>query len=165
MSVREHDLERRVRQAVDAYHDAFRTRDVEEMVGAFAPDGQVTAAPGTFRGRDEVRSIIRWAVDGSPVGVARDTGGTLVQGHTAVWEGEFSEQYDGIDCTYPIVEVYEFDEELKIVRKRDYYDKLGILHQIAADLPGPQGVIYRFLLQRVIDAGEKGLPRPGARGR
>jgi len=151
------DLDLGVRGAVKAYHEAFQARDVEAMVAAFAPNGQVTAAPGTFRGRDEVRELIQWAMDSSPVAALRDTGGIVVQGRTAIWEGEISERYDGIDYTYPIVEVYEFDDNLKIERKHNYYDKLAILRQIAAELTGVRGLIYRFLLDRVIDAGETGL--------
>jgi hypothetical protein len=47
----------------------------------------------------------------SPVAVVRDSGGTVVQRRTAIWEGKITERYDGIDYTYPIVEVYEFDND------------------------------------------------------
>jgi ketosteroid isomerase-like protein len=142
-----------VRAAVRAYHGAFEARDVDAIVAAFAPDGQVTASPGTFRGPEGLRVITQWAVDVSPTASVRDTGGTIVSGRTAIWEGEISERYDGIDYTYPIVEVFEFDEDLKIVRKHNYYDKLAILRQIATGLPGAKGMAYRLLL-RVISAGD-----------
>jgi hypothetical protein len=76
-------------------------------------------------------------VDVSPTAPVRDTGGTIVSGGTAIWEGEISEQDDGIEHAYPIVEVFEVDGDLKIMRKHKYYDKLAILRQIAAALPGP----------------------------
>lgn len=101
-------------------------------------------------------------MESSPVASVRDTDGTVVHGRTAIWEGEISEEYDGIPYTYPIVEVYEFDDDLTIERKHNYYDKLGILHQIARGMPGIRGLVYRFLLDRIIDAGETGLTR-GAR--
>ena len=153
----DHDLDHAVSGAVQAFHEAFQARDVEALVAAYASDGQLTSAYGTFRGRDEVRTVAQWAVDMSPVAVVRDTGGTVVQGRTAIWEGEITERYDGIDYTYPIVEVYEFDNDLKIERQHNYYDKLAILRQVAAGLRGVQGVVYRFLLERVINAGETGL--------
>ena len=161
MSVeQDHDLDQQVREAVQAFHQAFQDRDVGAMVATYAPDGQVTAAPGTFCGHEQVRTIAQWDVDTSPVATVRDTGGTVVHGHAAIWEGEITERYGDIDYTYPIVEVYEFDEGLKITRKHNYYDKLAILRQIAAQLPGVQGAVYRFLLDRVIDAGETGLTTP-----
>ena len=80
-------------------------------MAADAPDGQVTATPGTFRGHEQVRTIAQWDVDTSPVAVVRDTGGAVVHGSTAIWEGEITERYGDIDYTYPIVEVYEFDED------------------------------------------------------
>jgi len=49
--------------------------------------------------------------------------------------------------------VYEFDDELKIVRKHNYYDKLAILRQIATALPGAKGMAYRLLL-RILSAGD-----------
>jgi ketosteroid isomerase-like protein len=142
-----------VRAAVRAYHDAFEARDVDAIVASYAPDGQVTASPGTFRGPEALRTITQWAVDLSPTAVVRDTGGTTVSGRTAIWEGEISEGTDGIDFAYPIVEVFEFDADLKILRKHNYYDKLGILRQIGAELPGAKGVAYRLLL-RVLTAGD-----------
>ena len=154
------DVDQQVHEAVRAFHQAFQDRDVEAMVATYAPDGQVTAAPGTFRGHEEVRTIAQWDVDTSPVATVRDTGGTVVHGHAAIWEGQITERYGDIDYTYPIVEVYEFDDDLKITRKHNYYDKLAILHQIADRLPGIQGAVYRFLLDRVIDAGETGLTTP-----
>jgi limonene-1,2-epoxide hydrolase len=161
MSVEQgNDVDQQVREAVRAFHQAFQDRDVEAMVAAYALEGQVTAAPGTFRGHEEVRTIVQWAVDTSPVATLRDTGGTVVHGRTAIWEGEITERYGDIDYTYPIVEVYEFDDDLKIARKHNYYDKLAILRQIADRLPGIQGAVYRFLLDRVIDAGETGLTTP-----
>lgn len=153
----DHDLDRAVRETVQAFHEAFQARNVEALAAAFSPDAEFTAAPGTFRGRDEVRAVVQWSVDLSPIAVVRDTGGIVVQGRTAIWEGEIAERYEGIDYSYPIVEVYEFDDDLKIRRLHNYYDKLAILRQIAAGLHGVQGVIYRFLLQRVVDAGETGL--------
>jgi ketosteroid isomerase-like protein len=143
----------RVRAAVRAYHDAFEARDVDAIVAAFAADGQVTASPGTFRGPEGLRIITEWAVDVSLTASVRDTGGTIVSGRTAIWEGEISEQYDGIEYTYPIVEVFEFDGDLKIMRKHNYYDKLAILRQIATALPGAKGVAYRLLL-RVLSGGD-----------
>ena len=88
------------------------------------------------RGPEGLRIITEWAVDVSPTASVRDTGGTIVSGRTAIWEGEISEQDDGIEHTYPIVEVFEFGGDLKIMRKHNYYDKLAILRQIAIALPG-----------------------------
>ena len=44
---------------------------------------------------------------------------------------------------------------MKMHAQHDYYDKLAILHQIADPLPGIGGAVYRFLLDRVIDAGDR----------
>ena len=80
-------------------------------MAAYAPDGQVTAAPGTFREHEDVATFYRWATDTSAVAAVRDTGGIVVHGGTAIWEGEITERYGDIDYTYPIVEVYEFDDD------------------------------------------------------
>ncbi|MEZ5118241.1 MAG: nuclear transport factor 2 family protein [Candidatus Nanopelagicales bacterium] len=113
----DHELERQVRAAVQAAHDAFEARDVEATVGAYASDGQVTAAPGTFRGHEEVRRSRSGPWRAGRLPSVRDTGGTVVHGRTVIWEGEISEEYDGIAYTYPIVEMRGDD---------------GLAHRVAA---------------------------------
>jgi ketosteroid isomerase-like protein len=45
--LRQGELARRVEE----YRTAFQARDVEGMLELFADDAELTAAPGTFRGR------------------------------------------------------------------------------------------------------------------
>ena len=83
--LRQGELARRI----EDYRTAYQDRDVERMLTLFADDAELTAAPGTFRGKAAIRKFFEWDARISPAATIRDTGlGVLVVGRSVVWERE-----------------------------------------------------------------------------
>jgi hypothetical protein len=88
----------------------------------------------------------------------RDAGvGLLVDGQAAVSERVRSLTFEDIPYEERAATVFEFDDDGKIRRYRSYYDKLALMHQIAARYPGVRGWIFRKLTGYLVAQGRKGL--------
>lgn len=150
-----------VLRTIAEYRDAYQARDIDRMLSLFADDAELTLAPGTFRGKDEIRRVLEWDARLSPTASVRDAGvGVVVSGRKAVSERVITLTYDGIPYEEEAASVYELDEAGKIVRIRSYYDKLGLMERIASDYPGLQGRIFRALVGYLVAQGRKGLDVP-----
>ena len=76
-----------LRQRIEKYRSAYQNHDIDQILALFADNGEFTAAPGTFRGKAEVRRFLEWDASLSPTTIVRDSGvGVVVAGQTAVWE-------------------------------------------------------------------------------
>lgn len=143
---------------VEDYRDAYQARDVDRMLALFADDAELTAAPGTFRGKEAIRRFFEWDVRLSPTASVRRTGiGVLVAGQTAVTESVISETAEGIPYEVPSVAVFEFDGDNRIRRLRSYYDKLAIMDQVASGYPGLKGRFFRKQIGYLVALGTRGL--------
>lgn len=155
----ESELARRVEE----FSDAYQARDVDRLLALFTDDAEVTAAPGTFRGTDEIRRFFEWDVRLSPTASVRRTGiGVLVAGQRAVRESVIAATAEGIPYELPGLSVFEFESDGRIRRLRSYYDKLALLDRIASRYPGIKGRIFRRLTGYLVAQGEKGLERPSS---
>lgn len=149
-----------IRHKVEEYLAAYEARDVDRLLALFADDAEVTVAPGTFRG-DAIRKLYEWDAELSPTALVRDSGiGVVVSGRTAVCEHAISLTYRGTHYEEQAAKVFEFDGAAKIRRLHSYYDKLGVLEQIAAGYPGIQGRVFRLLIGYLVAQGRKGLDVP-----
>lgn len=146
---------------LEELRQAYLRRDIERLVELFADDGEVTAAPGTFRGKDAVRKFFSWDARLSPTVAVRDTGiGVLMAGRTAVWERVISLSYRGVPYDEDVTTVIEFGDDGLIRAYRSYYDKLAVLDRIASGLPGLRGWFVRRLTGYLVAQGRKGLDTP-----
>lgn len=147
-----------LQERLQQYRLAYEARDVDGMLALFTDDGEFTAAPGTFRGKAAVRRFLQWDATLSPTTTVHDTGiGVLVAGHTAVWERIISLSYKNVPYQERSVAIVEFDDDACITAFRSYYDKLNVLDQISAGLPGIYGWIMKKLVGVLVSAGSKGL--------
>lgn len=150
--------EERIREILEEYRAAYERRDRAALLGFFADDAVVTLAPGAFRGREGVAAVFDWDLrDTSRVRLRPLGVGLLVQGNVAVREVVFEAVWKGIRYEYPSLAVFEFDDDGKIRTYRAYYDKLGIAQRIAARSPGIQGRVFRFVVDRLVHEGERGI--------
>jgi hypothetical protein len=93
----------------------------------------------------------------------RDTGlGVLVAGRSVVWERQVSLTVQGVPVREDAVTVLEFDNAGLIREFRSYYDKLGMMNQIAAGLPGVYGWFTRKVVGFVVAQASKGLDTSSA---
>lgn len=151
--------DRDVEEVVERYRDAFDRRDVEAAIELFADDASLAWAPRrAFTGKAGVRQALEWDVSLSPSARTELSGiGVLVRGNVAVMEGVVHESAEGIDYACPVVTVFELGDDHRIRSLRAYYDKLGILHDVAGAYPGAKGWLLRKLVNFLVAQGEKGL--------
>lgn len=151
--------QRRVLDVVIRFRDAYLARDLEAMLALFSEDARLTAAPGEFGGKDEVRGFLSWEAELSPTVTADDAGvGVTVAGPSAaVWERVLHLSFEGIPYDEEVVTVFQLDSDGLICRYRSYYDKLAVVQQIAAGLPGVGGWVTKQVVDVVVAAGNPGL--------
>ena len=151
-------LESRLVELVGRYREAYQSRDLEQMMDLFADEAEVVWAAGSFRGKDAIRRVLEWDFESSPTATVRDVGiGITTVGRTAVWERVADLTAEGIPFVEQGVMVIEVDEYCRIRSLRSYYDKLGILHQIASGYPGLRGRVFRALTGYLVRQASKGL--------
>lgn len=151
-------MDRLVKERIELYRAAYQKRDLDQLVALFAESGEFTAAPGTFRGKAEVRRFLAWDAGLSPRTTVRDRGiGVVVAGHTVFWERVISLSYKDVPYEEYSLAIVEFDDAGLITAFRSYYDKLAVLDQITSGLPGPYGWIMRKVVGYLLAAGSKGL--------
>lgn len=157
--LRQGELARRAEE----FRSASQARDVERMLALFADDAEATMAPGTFRGKAAIRKLFEWDVRMSPVATSTDTGlGMLVVGRSVVWERQVLETAEGVPYRTDAVTILEFDDAGLIRRYRSYYDKLGVMEQIASGMPGVYGWFAKALVGYLVALGKKGLDTSSA---
>jgi ketosteroid isomerase-like protein len=152
------EREAEIREKVAEYVAAYEARDIDRIMALFADDAEVTVAPGTIRGKADLRRLYEWDARLSPAPKAHDSGiGVLVQGNVAVCEQRISMTYEGIPYEEAMARIFEFDDAGLIRRLRSYYDKLAVMDQIASGLPGIQGKVFKRLTGYLVAQGRKGL--------
>ena len=157
--LRQGELARRVEE----YRTAFQARDVEGMLELFADDAELTAAPGTFRGKVAIRKFLQWDARVSPTAMIHDKGlGVLIVGRSAVWERQVLETAEGVPFREDAVTILEFDDAGLILRYRSYYDKLRVLDQITSGMSGIYGWFAKKLVGYLVALGKKGLDTSSA---
>jgi ketosteroid isomerase-like protein len=146
-----------IRQAED-YRAAYQDRDIERMLALFTDDAVFIWAQGTFRGKAAIRQVLAQDVGASPTAVVRDTGlGMVAVGRSVVWERQVSLTVKGVPVREDAVTILEFDDAGQIRQFRSYYDKLGMMNQIASGLPGIYGWFARKVVGSLVAQANKGL--------
>ena len=143
---------------VEDYRTAYQDRDVERMLALFADNAVFIWAAGTFRGKAAIRKVLEQDVWASPTAMVRDTGlGILVAGRSVVWERQVTLTVKGVPVREDAVTILEFDDAGLIRQFRSYYDKLGMMNQIASGLPGTYGWFAKKVVGSVVAQANKGL--------
>ena len=144
---------------LEALRAAYLARDVDAMVALFAEDAELAAAPGDFVGREEIRRFLAWDAELSPEASVEDVGiGVRPAGADAVvWERIIDLAYEGAPYREEVVTIVEFDQSGLIHRYRSYYDKLAVVQQVAAGLPGAGGFVTRGVVDVLVAAANMGV--------
>ena len=151
-------VQARTRAAADGYLQAFAARDVAGALEFFADDAEMIEPPGRFAGKDAIRTLLEWDVRLSPVANASPSGVGVLTHEGIVVEEEVVEQtFEGRRYSYPLVRVFEINDDGRIQRLRVYFDRLSMLQRIATQTPGIQGRLFKALINYVVGQSEKGL--------
>jgi ketosteroid isomerase-like protein len=147
---------------IEEYRAAYQDRDLERLLALFADDAVFIWAAGTFRGKAAIRKVLEQDVRASPTATVRDTGlGILVAGRSVVWERQVTLTVKGVPVREDAVTILEFDDAGLIRQFRSYYDKLGMIQQIASGLPGLYGWFARKVVGSLVAQANKGLDTSG----
>jgi ketosteroid isomerase-like protein len=150
-------------QRVEDYRTAYQDRDLERMLAMFADDAVMFWSQGMFRGKAAIRTVLAQDVRECSTAVVRDTGlGMLAAGRSVVWERQVSLTVKGVPVLEDAVTILEFDDAGQIRQFRSYYDKLGMMNQIASGLPGIYGWFARKVVGSVVAQANKGLDTSSA---
>ena len=153
--------EDKVEGVVSTFREAYDARDIDAVVELFAEDGDWSVSLGTFTGEKELRRLLEWDVGLSPSLSSREFGmGLVAKGNLAVNERVIEQKIESVRIAYPVLTAFELNDVGKIQHARSYYDKLGILRQVANELPGIKGWFFKTLVNFVAAQGEKGIERP-----
>lgn len=144
---------------VERFREAYLARDVDRMMTFFSDDAELVAAPGVFTGKDAIRTFLQWDADLSPAASIDDVGvGVASVGEDCVvWERVIHLTFEGIPYQEAAATILELDDAGLIRRYRSYYDKLAVVDQIAAGLPGIGGWFTKEVVGAVVAAGGMGL--------
>lgn len=152
MATAEPNRQEELRRRVEAFRGAYQQHDVYRMVAMFAAEATYIAAPGTFHGPSAIRRFLQWDAELSPMARINDTGvGILVHGSTAIWEREFHLSAKGVPYREQSLAIIESNNDGQILRMRSYYDKLDVLDQITAGLPGPYGWLTHKIVAYLVE--------------
>ncbi len=118
---------------VRQFFDTWTRGDVDALVGYFAEQGtwQEAHRPAA-RGAEELRPVFEMQVG---FGTDFDFQFRLlaqVDGHRVVTERVDSWTYEEVRMTVEVMGVFEFDEDGRITRFRDYYDWADLAAQLTA---------------------------------
>lgn len=159
MALDAHVRPEKLRALVERFREAYLARDVDAMVALFANDAELHAAPGVFRGTEEIRAFLRWDAELSSAVTLDDVGiGVgVVDGSTVVWERVIHLSFEGVPYHEDAATILEFADSGLIRRYRSYYDKLAVVEQVASGLPGVGGWFTSQVVKVVVAAGSRGL--------
>jgi len=119
-------------------------------------------AAATFRGKAAICKVLEQDVQASPTATVRDTGlGILVACRLVVWERQVTLAVRGVPVREDAVTILEFDDAGLIRQFRSYYDKLRMMDQIAAGLPGLYGWFARKVVGSLVAQANRGLDTSG----
>jgi ketosteroid isomerase-like protein len=151
--------EERIRELVARFDEAFRRRNVEDMLPLFANDAIWVSPVGTFEGTGALRRVLTWDAKISPtVRFERFGIELLIKGNVAVAEAKCEGTLDdGKRWDAPAVTIFEFGDDEKIHRIRLYYDKLSMSKRVAMQYSGVQGWIAQKVINAIIAKAEAGL--------
>lgn len=150
-------------QRAEDYRTAYQDRDLERLLAMFADDAVMFWSQGTFRGKAAIRPVLEQDVRECSTAAVRDTGlGIVVVGQSVVWERQISLTIQGVPVREDAVTILEFDDAGLIRQFRSYYDKLGMMNQIASGLPGINGWFARKIVGSVVAQANKGLDTSSA---
>ena len=143
--------------AVNAKEKAIRdfihnleSGEVDGALSFFADDCEWITNEGTFRGKGEIESYLKWMKNVlSNVRFYDDGVGILVEGDSAIYQHVYEGSYEGRTIHVRSICTYKFSGD-KCIYHISLSDRLAIAHQAAGALPG-------LAVNTIIRQVEKGL--------
>ena len=129
--------------AFQAFHEAFNSRDWDRLIAIVAEDCRYTAVDGTeYHGKEGMLSAAQqWTNSFSDGQVTEpryyNAGSTIISEFVGrgTHDGPLGElPPTHRQAVFPMVDIYEFNDQNQIIVGRSYTDQLSILRQLGVEL-------------------------------
>jgi len=133
------------------FKDAYNKKDLEESLSFFTEDADWFNPNGVFKGKEEIKSYLKWVFETSPDEKLIESGVKIIaEEDRAVYEHILEGSYEGMKYQILALCIYEFKGD-KIQHIRTVYDRLSLAKQLA------KGKIAKTAVNSIIKRMEKGL--------
>jgi hypothetical protein len=133
------------------FKDAYNKKDLEESLSFFTEDADWVNPDGVFKGKEEIKSYLKWAFETIPDQKLIESGVKIIaEEDRAVYEHILKGSYEGMKYQILVLCIQEFKED-KIQHVRTAYDRLSLAKQLA------KGKITKTAVNSIINRMEKGL--------
>jgi ketosteroid isomerase-like protein len=133
------------------FKDAYNKKDLEESLSFFAEDADWVNPDGVFKGKEKIKSYLKWAFEIIPDHKIIESGVKIIaEEDRAVYEHILEGSYEGMKYQILALCIYEFKGD-KIKHVRSAYDRLSLAKQVA------KGPIAKTAVNSIIKQMEKGL--------
>ena len=133
------------------FKDAYNKKDLEESLSFFTEDADWFNPNGVFKGKEEIKSYLKWVFETSPDEKLIESGVKIIaEEDRAIYEHILEGSYEGMKYQILALCIYEFKGD-KIQHIRTVYDRLSLAKQLA------KGKIAKTAVNSIIKRMEKGL--------
>jgi len=133
------------------FKDAYNKKDLEEILSFFTEDADWVNPDGVFKGKEEIKSYLKWIFEISPDQKLIESGVKIIaEEDRAVYEHILEGSYEGMKYQILVLCIYEFKGD-KIQHVRAAYDRLSLAKQVA------KGKIAKTAVNSITKKMEKGL--------
>jgi len=133
------------------FKEAYNKKNLEESLSFFAEDADWVNPDGVFKGKEEIKSYLKWAFEIIPDHKIIESGVKIIaEEDRAVYEHILEGSYEGMKYRILALCIYEFKGD-KIKHVRSAYDRLSLAKQVA------KGKIAKTAVNSIINRMEKGL--------
>jgi ketosteroid isomerase-like protein len=130
---------------------ALEKGDVEKGLSFWAEDGVWITPAGTFKGKEELKRLLRWHADYMKDIKITETGnGIIAQGDKAFVEHNIAGTFQGVRVEVLAMCAWEFSNG-RIQRMSTVMDRLSMARQ------GAKGWLAKWLVNSIVKQAEKGL--------
>jgi hypothetical protein len=133
------------------FKDAFNKKDLEKTLSFFAEDADFINPDGVFKGKEEIKSYLKWVFEIVPDQKIIESGVKIIaEEDKAVYEHILEGSVEGMKYQILALCIYE-SKGSKFQHLRSIYDRLSMAKQLA------KGPIAKTAVNSIINRMEKGL--------
>jgi hypothetical protein len=133
------------------FKDAFNKKNLEKTLSFFAEDADWVNPNGVFKGKEEIKSYLKWAFEIVPDQKIIESGVKIIaEEDKAVYEHILEGSFEGMKYQILALCIYESKGD-KFQHLRSTYDRLSMAKQLA------KGPIAKTAVNSIINRMEKGL--------
>jgi ketosteroid isomerase-like protein len=133
------------------FKDAFNKKNLEKSLSFFAEDADWVNPNGVFKGKEEIKSYLKWAFEINPDQKIIESGVKIIaEEDKAVYEHILEGSVEGRKYQILALCIYESKGD-KFQHLRSIYDRLSMAKQLA------KGPIAKTAVNSIIKRMEKGL--------